>query len=290
MSSSVQSSIYSPIMEALATELAPYCNRADFSHHRKLVEIAYRQVVQDGGVKFRGQTAAIKNAIIDSAVNSSSPTGKELAGIGNGADFSWPLYEKCVAICERENLNIIRYKELVIKPETVTDALSWLNMTELKAVLKEKGQPVGGNRAELDARMVEHVSISDLQKLLDAKFQDKILGTQAKAVATKYDELYHFVLHRAYFLQQIGNQIDNNFYPELRFIDNEAEERLLAKLLDGTGFDTVIIDGRLCKLMPLFPSSLANISFRYRRRNQRISQQAPPKSKLRGIIDFFKGK
>lgn len=289
MSSSAQSSILSPIMEALATELVPYCNRADFSLHRKLVEIAYRQVVQDGDVKFHGQAAAIKRSIIDSVANSSSPTGKELADIGNGADFIWPLYEKCVAICERENLNIIRYKKLAIKPKTVTDALSWLNMTELKAVLREKGQPVSGKRADLDARMVEHINISDLQKLLDAKFQDKIINTQAQAIATKYDELFHFVRHRAYFLQQIGKQMDSGFYPELKFIDNEDQERLLATLLDGTGFDTVIIDDKLCKLMPLFPSSLAAISFRYRRRNQRASHRAPPKSKFRGIIDFFKG-
>ena len=247
--------------------------------------------MQDGGVKFRGQSAAIKKAIIDAAVNSSSTTGKELAGIGNGADFTWPLYEKCVAICEQENLNIIRYDVLSTKPETVADALSWLNMTELKAVLKEKGQPVGGKRAELDARMLESVSITDVQKILDAKYQDKIAGTQAKAIATKYDELCRFVHHRAYFLRQIGNQPNSDrFYPELKVIDNEAQERLMAKLLDGIGFDAIIIDGKICQLMPLFPSSLAAINFRYRRRDQRQDRQSQqaPKNILSSVLGFFK--
>lgn len=276
---------------ALAQELHPYCNQSDFSLHPKLVEVAYNQVVVEGNVMFSSQSTLIKNSMIKSMTNTEVVTGKDLMRIGKGMDFSWSIYDKCISFCDQNNLKNLYYIAPPTAPSTVEDALVWFNMSELKAVLKEKGQPVGGKRSDLEARMLDCITISDLQKPLVIKRQEKVDKAKKKSLEIKYEQLLRFVNHRAYFLRQIAQNFDNpQFEPELLFLSgSEADERLLAKALDGTGFDTVILDGKFCKLLPLFPGSMTTHTLRYRRSSRgNQNNAAQPNRKLESILGFFK--
>lgn len=224
-----EQSVLSPDLDTLAGKLSRYCDVDDFSLHPKVAAEAYRQIVTEGGVKFRGHTAEIKKAILEAVNADKFPTGKQLAAVASGADFKWPLYERCLDFCEQQKIDLLDWQLVASSPE--------------------------------------------------------------KAIAEKYEQLFRFIRHRAISLRQIANRPDNDrFYPELIFVGDEADERkekMLAFWLDDEGFDAVVVDGRLCKPLPLFPSSQTAVGFRYRRRGQRLAIE-PKTVKKSGVLGFFK--
>lgn len=94
-------------------------------------------------------------------------------------------------------------------------------------------------------------------------FKRATTGTIQQKIKAKYELLGEYLQHRYYFLRDIVNYLSlpEHFEPYLSFIDvQNQDERKLAKLLIGGGFDQVIVNHQISRLLPLFPHDKSSLS------------------------------
>lgn len=248
----------------IAEEVHPYANDMFPSLLVKAVE----QMINNDGLDLGEHLDTILQHFILYRQEGKKVPIKPLMEATNKQDFKWVLYDKCVAFCERENIEYVGnggcfYHEKDIKmPQTMAQAVAWFTVAEMKDYLREYEQKVSGKRAEIEQRMIEHVPLSDLHTDLLIKYDDKVRQAYYGYLCNKYELLVRFVMFRAYHLKRLGQS-----YYQYKIIPRKGnmermnnDEKALADEVSEGGYDTVFIDGKLAKLLPLFPSSSFDIT------------------------------
>lgn len=251
----------------IAEEVQLYADSSEhdsFVIHPKIVRKALEQIV-NSGVDLGDNEDAVFQEIFAHYKQGKTIKGKTLIEATNKQDFKWPLYDQCVAFCEREDielvgLNGVFYREEAVEmPQTMIQAVDWLTVAEMKGCLREHGQKVSGNRPEIEERMIEHISLSDLHTDLLIKYDERAKDAYYDYLSNKYERLASFISHRTYFLRDLGYRYYAcRVMPMSERSGNDRvsdTERDLAKKVSEGGYDTVFVDGKLAKLLPLFPGA-----------------------------------
>ncbi len=198
--------------------------------------------------------------------NGEQPYGKAFLELTNSYNFRWDMYDKCVEICDTRGFEQVSNFRPISPPEipdNVIDGLEWLTVNEMKPLLKAHGEKVSGRREELENRLLGVLDFEELEPLLEDKSHDKIERYQRDVLIDKYTHFAYMVKFRSRFLYRITQYHDgmDKFFLTLTFHADETEERILARELDGLGFDNVIVDGKVCKLLPLFCGSFGRLRY-----------------------------
>lgn len=195
---------------------------------------------------------------------------KTLFNLMNGQDFSWPLYDKCVQIATNHNMPLssfgLRLGEPPKKPTLDKADLDLLKVSDIKALLKKYAHSTSGNRDELVNRLWVFLPIQDTEKLLATRYQEALSKYQQKQIRHKYSLLASFVRQKYYFFDNIvrhGSQQLFRIKPELNFELCQEDDKKFAKLIDGVGYDNIIINNKINKSLPLHPTDMAYISYKF---------------------------
>ena len=259
-----------PKLADLATALKPYINTPDFSVHKVIIDTAFDQVIQAGGIVFKSNGKEVRMHISQLIADGQTFSGTKIAEAAKNQDFEWRLYDKCVALCQTHGLKFTRFQYLSEPqpPEFVKEHLDILTVADIKYILKANGHITTGKRDELVDRLWVHFPIKDTESMLNKRYQENLAKYQERQMKLKYELLASHVVLRAYFLRKIANE--NMFFRgvklSLDFRVCEEDDAKLAKLLDGTGYDDVLLFGKINKLLPLFPRDLVDVTFDYKLR------------------------
>lgn len=261
--------LLSPELTQIAQQLAQYEQSPTFS--AVLAETAYQQIVVDGGIVFMHNAEQIKKALLYMMTDGVGIYEVQFWDKTQDQDFYWELYDRCQQLCEQHDLDPVLFyglKKIVDKPTTVAESLEYFNANELKAILREHGLKVSGNRQELEERVLEHLQFTDLQLMMEQKYHDKMVKYKTKAIRHKYETLRGFLSSRYYFLRDIVRYTQSSqdsiytYTPYLEFIDVDNEyEKTLANFLIPNGFDNVIVHNTVNMMLPLFPNDRSHLRF-----------------------------
>lgn len=239
------------------------------------VQMAYQQIVEQGDIVLDKPNAQslIMNAIV---CNDSKPN---IAKMFDYADFNWHWFDECVRLCQENQLtNNTFYNHLPRPPAKPSldnkDSLSLLTIPQIKSLLKKYGHQTTGNKQQLVDRLWVFLPIEDTDQLLNAKYNDLYEQYRTRFIRHKYNTLYHTINRRASFLRDLvnflrlqTNSICKNQHLSLSFAslpECQPQDQELAKLIDGTGYDAVVIEGVLHKLLPIFPYDLAWVRWHFK--------------------------
>lgn len=251
-----------------------FCQLADFLEQNKTpithpfelpanyLKMAYHLVVEEGNIQF-DDPATTKAIIIQSLL---SQDDYQIAKTCK-TDFTWRLFDDCVRLCQEHQLHhthfYLRLPKAPIAPSLDNkESLSLLTVEDIKSLLKTVGQKQSGKRDELVDRLWVFLPIEATERLLNAKYNEQHQIYQTRLIHHKYELLASFIKSRAYCLRKLVDFNSYQFNPfaiqrqtklQLGFKGENEQDKQLAKLLDGTGYDTVLVDGVLHKLLPLFP-------------------------------------
>lgn len=236
------------------------------SLEQRFFATAYRQVVENGGVVFAARSAEIR-ALLLRELPKGDPrkTLKAFYELAGGQPFRWPLHERCVQLCKTHQVYPHAYYYLTRAPKapaTVEEALPMLTVPQLKAVLKTQRLPTDGKREALTQRVFAHCSLEQLQP----EFMPALAAARAKWQMTmlkeQYDLLVRTIDFRAFFLYRLEQitELQRSPFKRVPYLGERDEaDEMLARLLDGDGYKGVVKNGRVEKLLPLFPGGSAVI-------------------------------
>lgn len=247
--------------------------------HNLYIAAAFQQVINEGCIIFHHPNT--KNILMQQLTSNMGMSGSFVARMLDGCDFDWLLFDRCEQLCEQYNLTDCSFFYRQITKPILPDlsnkqSLELLTVADIKQILKNNNHPTTGKRDDLVDLLWRVLPINDTEKLLNQRYQEKFVKYQQRHIANKYDLLLHHILHRAYFLRDISRNY-NDKYDEtfgrysvkLFFVNGENNhDEQLAKLLDGTGYQGVIVNGKINKLMPLFPSDMASADIMFTPRHK----------------------
>lgn len=256
-----------PPLATLAKSLSCYVDSDDFPIHPEILNIAYQQVVQEGEIAFGQHEEAIRAEILHQINANFGAFGSRLFDIVDGEDFDWPLHRRCIEICDTHNLMLtnFRYLKPPTLPTLIKQDLELLTVSDIKKILKDNGHLTTGNREELVERLWVNLPIEQTKQMLFDKYQQKIEVYQKRQLKKKFELLVSYIKRRGYFLRYIaqnGGRIGFGSYLALVEFSTtmcSADDFILAKHLDGTGYDRVVVSGQINKLLPLFPYDFSSI-------------------------------
>ncbi len=258
------------LIDYLITNKSP--TTEDFELPYSYLEVAYRQIAEQAGVSFKNPPK-VKTLILTSLVNQSRD---DIAKLCDYDDFAWHWFDECVRLCQEHQLTSSTfYGNLPKTPPMPSldnkDSLSLLTVAQIKSLLKKHGHQTTGKRDELVDRLWIFLPIHDTEVLLNTKYAELYQRYRTQFIRHKYNTLMSTIKRRAYFLRKLVNYKaleTNPFFAKKQIIlqsfayhENQVQDAQLAKLLDGTGYDTVLINGILHKLLPLFPYDSSWLKF-----------------------------
>lgn len=268
--SSSQNNLDEPFYE-LIQQLKPYARTEGFELHEIFLDTAYKQIVIEGQVSF-SNNEEIRQFILQSIIEQRAMTNQDFLDFqkinqGNGV-FRWPLYERCVELCEQNQIypSAFAYlKKKPQKPDSIESALPFFTVDVLKSILAKYKLKRAGKRKELEDVIKANLIFDDVKEISRIRFSESYVEWQWKTNRDKFFELRQMIILRAYFLRRLAqNKTDNilstlGYKLSLTFIFEPNQK--LAQLLDGAGYSTVIKNGHIQKLLPLFPSDSAHLSW-----------------------------
>lgn len=259
-------------------ELIPFTNTGDFSLHPRVIQTAYEQIAINGNIVFPHAAREVRQLLLNDPYKDSRETEKALYQLVKGELCQWPLYDRCIELCRMHNIYPAPFDFLEDEPQppqNVEHALALLSMDEIKPLLKAKGCKVGGKRAELEARAMNHLDMGDLSSVVDKKLSALQQTYQKKTIRKQYELLIHFIMHRAYFLHEAARNVSVNkhgyvkFIPELtRVFPVTPEHEQLAMLLDGMGYNHLIQHEEVMRFLPLYPGDPMDVRYQYQSRHK----------------------
>ncbi len=224
----------------------------------KIVLKALEQIINSDGVDLGEHLTTIYQLILEYNLKGKSLSDKMLVDATNRQDFQWETYNKCMLFCEDNNIEFIGEGRFlspdVEMPETIEEAVTWFTVAEIKDILKSFDCKVSGKRTDLEQRLIDNVSLGNLHTDLIVKREAKIQKAFDNYLRNKYGMFARFVWFRALFLDRLStNQYRFRHVLEINRA-NELEQALAKQLSDG-GYDSIIVDGKLAKLQPMFAFS-----------------------------------
>lgn len=256
-----------PRLADLAKLLKPYVNTGDFSVHKVILDTAFDQVVKEGGIRFQFDVQEIRFNLLCAIVESSRFTYGQIDEWFGGKDFQWLLYDKCYQAHESGAVKFTNfdYSPKPRCPEMVKKDLDLLTVNDIKEILKKNGHSTTGKRNELVDRLWQFFPINDTEAMLSKRYQEKLEKYMKSQLKRKYEMLASHILQRAFFLRKIATPSPFRFYkPKLSLSMCEKDDKKLAEIIDGTGYDDVVLSNKINKLLPLFPRDFSNIEFDYK--------------------------
>lgn len=256
-----------PSWATLAQSLACYVNASGLALHPEIVNIAYQQVVKEGEISFGQHEEAIRAEILHQINANFGAFGSRLFDIIDGEDFDWPLHRHCIEICDTHNLTLtnFRYLKPPMLPTLIKQDLELLTVSDIKKIFKDNGYLTTGNREELVDRLWLHLPIKQTEEMLLDKYQQKMAVYQKRQLKKKFELLVSHIKQRGYFLRYIaqnGGMTGFGSYVAVAEFSTamcSADDFILAKHLDGTGYGGVLVGGQINKLLPLFPYDFSSI-------------------------------
>lgn len=193
---------------------------------------------------------------------------KVLFDLMDGQDFYWALYDKCMKISQENDLLCnfsLQVGEPPKEPNLEKIDLELLKVPDIKKLLKKYGHSTVGSRQELVDRLWVFLPIQDTQELLDLRYQEVLEKCKQKQIRQKYKLLVSFAKQRYYFFGDIvrhGNPSPWRKKVELSLGLCQTDDAVFAKLLNGIGYDDVIVGGKANQALPLYPTDLSRISYK----------------------------
>lgn len=259
--------LFSYELTQIVQQLAKYEHKANFAN--VLAKTAYQQIVESE-IEFSKNKQAIKKALMSILIDGQKISGKQLYKIAGGQDFSWFLYERCATfVVEHQLYESSLYQEPFEQPTDWASAIDYFTVTELKSLLKQHGLKATGSRDELIERVSSDIEYTQVENIVNDKLLEKSIKWNEKYITKKYEHLARFLLHRFYFLRDITKQYNmqtsspTRFQPTLLYVGQKEIEQKIACFLVQGGFDSVIVNQTVYKLLPLFPSSITSVNFKY---------------------------
>lgn len=245
--------------------------RIDFGD--KHFNLAYRQIVIQGKVQFPDSIQSIIGQEIHRATTEDTASiVRSLLKQSNFQPLDYPLFERCVELCQTHDLYPYSYQFLRNEPQypvNTEQAASFLTVAQLKKLLKQKGHSATGKRADIERQAIAHLKLEDFGTVLETRFADAMTRYTRQYVREQYTLLISTIVRRSFFLHRISKPNDPRILtPYLSFVDPACAK--LATLLDGTGYDGILIADKVKKSLPLFPGDEVNLS--YETPNQRKSR------------------
>lgn len=250
-----------------ARRLSSYCDGIELPD--EIIHEAYDQIVVEGEVQFPVNADAIHRAICDGLENIRSLT-KEVYALSEGKPLHWPLYERCAELCRIHKIAPEAFYGLdpPEKPQSLAELLPKLKVAEMKALLQAHGHKAEKKRADIEQQILQSIPWEACTELVAAHHAAALAKHESACIKEQYEYLLRMILHRAYFLAQIARWVPYNIKhsrPVMSGYDVEADDKKLAKLLDGSGYSGVFKGKQIMKLLPLFPGDRMDVRFDYRR-------------------------
>ncbi|MBS9779653.1 MAG: SAP domain-containing protein [Moraxellaceae bacterium] len=252
------------------TNQLPTGNDIFIKTDQRFIEIAYKQIVIDGGIEFPPHDKnAFQTLIRDVTHESTYYLVRALFHMMGEQPFKWALHENCLRLCKEYDIypnNYFFYKSEPKCPHSVTSGLEYLTVAEIKPLLKERGLKVSGKKSELIERLNNQVSFDEIANDCLPKYQEKLADYERKSIMHQYELLISMLVFRTHFLRrknEIHDRMKKGFFSGKFIIkgielpvDKKRKEAdiKLAKLIDGKGYDDVIINNRISKFLPIYPS------------------------------------
>lgn len=192
---------------------------------------------------------------------------KVLFDLMDGQDFHWALYDKCMKISQENDLLCnfsLQVGEPPKEPNLEKIDLELLKVPDIKKLLKKYGHSTTGSRQELVDRLWVFLPIQDAQELLDLRYQEVLEKYKQKQIRQKYQLLVSFAKHRYYFFGNIaryGKPSPSQKKAELSLGLCQTDDAVFAKLLNGIGYDDVIVGGKVNQVLPLYPTDLSRVQY-----------------------------
>lgn len=250
-----------------ALRLSSYCDGIGLPD--EIIHEAYDQIVVEGEVQFPVNADAIRRAIYDGLENIRSLT-KEVYALAEGKPLHWPLYERCAELCRAHQLEVEAFYGLEPpeKPQSLAELLPMLKVAEMKALLQAHDHKPERKRADIEQQMLQLIPWEACADIAAAHHAAALAKHDSACIKDQYDYLLRMILRRAYFLAQIGRWVSygiKHSRPVMSGYGVEADDKKLAKLLDGSGYSGVFKGNQIMKLLPLFPGDRMSVRFDFRR-------------------------
>lgn len=194
---------------------------------------------------------------------------KVLFDLMEGQDFNWSLYDKCLKICQENNLPLCNFSLQIGKPPKEPNLeksdLELLKVPDIKKLLKKYGHSTSGSRQELVDRLWIFLPVQDTQELLDLRYQEVSEKYKQKQIRQKYRLLASFAKQRYYFFGDIvrhGRPSPWRTKVELSLALCQTDDTTFAELFNGVGYKDVIVGGKVDKALPLYPTDLSSIRYK----------------------------
>jgi hypothetical protein len=208
------------------------------------------------------KTGAIHQLLCN--IEDSSSAAKELARLLDGRDFEWVDFDKCIAFCEKYDIQPSAYWFLDKKPqepETLKDFLETLTIPEIKRLAKQKGiAKLPARKAEIIEKVCAEADLQDFEADVEAALQEREEAYRAAEFRAKCEALVRDVLARASSIRQTKQSAASGLVFRYSISEQSKDDREMAYLMMG-GYHTVEDgQGGLKSLPPFFPGDSAWVS------------------------------
>jgi len=224
-------------------------------------------------------------------IEDSSSAAKELARLLDGRDFEWVDFDKCIAFCEKYDIQPSAYWFLDKKPqepETLKDFLETLTIPEIKRLAKQKGiAKLPARKAEIIEKVCAEADLQNFEADVEAALQEREEAYHAAEFRAKCEALVRDVLARASNIRQTKQSAASGLVFRYSISEQSKDDREMAYLMMGGYHTAEDGQGGLKSLPPFFPGDSAWVSADWDRSKK---YNKIPCHMRHGILLFFKEK
>lgn len=197
-------------------------------------------------------------------IEDSSSAAKELARLLDGRDFEWVDFDKCIAFCEKYDIQPSAYWFLDKKPqepETLKDFLETLTIPEIKRLAKQKGiAKLPARKAEIIEKVCAEADLQNFEADVEAALQEREEAYHAAEFRAKCEALVRDVLARASNIRQTKQSAASGLVFRYSISEQSKDDREMAYLMMGGYHTAEDGQGGLKSLPPFFPGDSAWVS------------------------------
>lgn len=274
-------------LTAIVQDFEDYLEYKDFQIHPYILEYAFNEIVDGTNCHFYGKEKQFWR-VLQKWHYADGLDANDVVGMMRSCDFYWKLLNDYQQVMQKHGLDST--KKAPRKPTTLNEALTWLNVAQIKEVLRLKNEKISGKRADLEERLLSCASMSDVEDLVASKFEEKLKKYNENLLSEKYDVLLHFIKGRTDFYYRItkdfgmqqNNPLGIRWLPRMLHFNDEEQKEFIANKL-GMSYDDVIIDGVIYEPVPLLPYDLCSISLKYIPKSSLQNQAPSPKPQYNHI-------
>ena len=226
----------------------------------------YRQAVNELVDEYSLNPVLFKTGLVHKLlcnIQDSYSAAKELAQLLNYQDFEWVDFDKCVAFCEKYDIQPSAYWFLDKKPqepETLKDFLETLTIPEIKRLAKQKGiAKLPSRKAEIIEKVCAEADLQDFEADVEAALQEREEAYRAAEFRAKCEALVHDVYARANNIRQIQQDAASELVFRYGIFEQSKDDREMAYLMMGGYHTAEDGQGGLKSLPPFFPGDSALI-------------------------------